>query len=505
MLCVLDFFLCVWVGYLKVFICLKYEDVMKVELVGAAPFGDMQNSVEQAVVQVFAQVVAFDWLEPYSTREQYETRASGFFIDTQGFIITNAHVVNQAQSVWVQLPAFGQKAFFVDVVGFCPEYDFALLALKPEDVTYINSVIGGIPFLPLGDSDILRRTDSVLVLGYPLGQSRVKSSTGVVSGWETFGGRSWIQITAPINPGNSGGPLVNAYGQVIGVAVSAAVPSQNIGYASPVNELKLILESLTTPGLVRRPSLGVAFNFGSDALAHVLGNPVPSGLYIGKVLARSLADAAGILAGDMLYRFNGLDVDAFGDISSPWTPGKASLYDLLSRLPVGAPLDMVIYRKGKRHEISCAFDLVDPYPVRTMYPNYEKIDYEVIAGMVIMQLTDDHIQLLVEQAPHLSEYKKLENRIEPILVISHILPGSLAQLARSLIPGDIISELHGEKITTLDLLRSALKKSRETGFIQLKTSNQIAVAFDFTQVAQEELRLSEYFGYHISDSIREIL
>ncbi|HML19948.1 MAG TPA: hypothetical protein PKD74_05215, partial [Candidatus Dependentiae bacterium] len=309
--------------------------------------------------------------------------------------------------------------------------------------------------------------------------------------------------TAPINPGNSGGPLVNTYGHVIGVAVSAAVPSQNIGYAAPANELKLILESLTAPGLVRRPTLGVAFNFGSDALARVLGNPVPSGLYICKVLAKSLADSAGIIPGDMLYRFNGLDVDAFGDISSPWTLGKASLYDVLSRLPVGAPLDMVIYRKGKRHEISYTFDVVDPYPVRTMYPDYEEIDYEVIAGMVIMQLTDDHIQLLAEQAPHLIQYTKPENRAESVLVISHILPGSLAQLTRSLMPGAIVAELCGEKITTLNSLRSALKKSRKTGFIELKTSDQIAVAFDFAQVAQEELRLSEYFGYTMSDSVRE--
>ena len=110
----------------------------------------------------------------------------------------------------------------------------------------------------------------MLVLGYPLGQYRVKSSTGVVSGWESGAGRSWIQITAPINPGNSGGPLVNDLGQVIGIAVSAVFPSQNVGYAIPINELKMILENLHTQGLVRRANLGLAFNFGSDALAKFL-------------------------------------------------------------------------------------------------------------------------------------------------------------------------------------------------------------------------------------------
>jgi serine protease Do len=475
---------------------------MKVESSGAVPSMDLYDAVERAVVQVFAQVVPFDWLEPYVVREQYETRASGFFIDSQGLIITNAHVVNEAQSVWVQVPSCGQKAFFVDVVGFCLEYDFALLALKADDVSYINSVVGSVPFLSLGDSDVLKRTDSVLVLGYPLGQSRIKSSLGVISGWEAYSGRSWIQITAPVNPGNSGGPLVDAHGQVIGVAVSAAIDSQNIGYASPINALKLVLASLRSSGLVRRPSLGIVSSFGSDALARFLGNPVPSGLYIRKVVANSLADSAGVLEGDMLYRINGFDVDAFGDIPSHWESGKASLYEVLSRLPVGSPIDMVLYRKGVCCEISCTFDLVAPYPVRTVYPDYEDIDYEVVAGMVIMQLTDAHIQLLMEQAPHLVVYTVPERRVDPVLVVSHVLPGSLAQLTRTVFPGDIVVELCGEKIRTLSSLRSALKRSRETGFIELKTSECAVVAFDFDQVAHEESRLSAYFGYSRSEIFR---
>jgi serine protease Do len=258
--------------------------------------------------------------------------------------------------------------------------------------------------LPLGDSDLLKRTDPILVLGYPLGQFRVKSSTGVISGWESGAGRSWIQITAPINPGNSGGPLVNQLGQVIGMAVSAVFDSQNVGYAIPSSELKIVLDSLYASGLVRRPYLGVAFNFGSDALASFLGNPVPSGLYINRVLERSLAARAGLQAGDMLYDFNGFKVDAFGDVSVPQSSDKVSIFDLLSRLRVGQDIHVVIYRKGKKHALSCKFELIEPYPVRTVYPDYEQIDYEAIAGMVIMQLTDDHINLLVDQAPYLLEY-----------------------------------------------------------------------------------------------------
>ena len=117
---------------------------------GRGPFGGVQDSVEQAVVQVFSQVVKFDWLEPYSTSEQFETRGSGFFIDERGSIITSAHVVDQARSIWIQMPAFGQKIFSVDLVGFCPERDMAFLVLKQEDKEFIDSAIGGIPVLPLG-------------------------------------------------------------------------------------------------------------------------------------------------------------------------------------------------------------------------------------------------------------------------------------------------------------------------------------------------------------------
>lgn len=471
---------------------------MSKSLTWKAPFAGRQDSVEQAVVQVFSQVVRFDWLEPYSTSDQFETRGSGFFIDARGSIITNAHVVDQAQSIWIQIPAFGQKIFFVDLVGFCPERDMALLRLSEDDKNFIDSVIGSIPFLPLGDSDLLKRTDPVLVFGYPLGQYRVKSSTGVVSGWESAGGRSWIQITAPINPGNSGGPLVDNRGNVVGIAVSAVFSSQNVGYAIPINELKIILKDLSVFGLVRCAHLGVVFSFGSDALASSLGNPLPSGYQICKVLMRSLADKAGVKVGDMLYEFNGLRVDAYGDVSSPWSTDKISIQDLLSRLLIGAPINMGIYRDGKKHEIACTWELTDPLPVRIIYPDYEEVDYEVIAGMVVMQLTDDHIELLADQAPYLFDYTKVEKRAEAVLVLSHLLPGSLAQLSRNLNPGAIIVELNGQKVGTLASFRLALRQSLSTGFLMVKTEDNITVSFNLVEVIAEESRLSEYFGYQLS-------
>ena len=465
----------------------------------------LQNAIEDAVVQVFTQAVPFNWREPYRVSDQFEHRGSGFLINEDGYIVTSAHVVDEAKSLWIQMPAFGHKTFFVDIVGFCPERDLALLRMQEEDRTFLQATLGRIPWLPLGDSDSVNRTDPIMVLGYPLGQYRIKTLTGVISGWESGAARSFIQITAPINPGNSGGPLVDAQGHVIGVAIAAIFPAQNIGYALPINELRQVLPDLMTQRFVRRPTLGIAFAFANDALAMSLKNPTPAGLYINKVLPNSLAQKAGLLSGDMLYELNGMRIDAFGDASVPWTREKVSLHDIISRLSVGDQLQLLIYRKGTQKEILLTVTLQPPYPIRICYPDYEKIDYEVIAGTVIMQLTENHIAELIQEAPYLLQYTKIENKVDPVLVISHILPGSAAQLVRSIQPGWIIHELNQIPVRSLAEFRAALRKSLETGLLTLKTNDQVMAAFILKQILVDEQHLAAYFGYRLSETVQELL
>lgn len=474
---------------------------MKSHIVGQGSFEAMEDSVEQAVVQVFSQVVKFNWLEPYAAGEQGEMRGSGFFIDERGYIVTNAHVVNEAKEIWVQIPTFGQKSFFVDLIGFCPEQDLAILKLTNDDRAIIESITGRIPYLELGDSDELRRTDPVVVLGYPLGQLRIKSSTGVIAGWETGPKGPLIQITAPINKGNSGGPLVNAQGQAIGIATLGAVNAINVGYAIPINELKLIIEDLYSPGLVRKPKLGIIFNFGSEALATALGNPRPSGLYINNVCTHSLAYKAGIKPGDMLYTFNTLTVDAYGDLTVPWSNDRISVYDLIARLHRDSPIAMTVYRQGAKHEISFTYDHSELYPIRTKYPDFEEIDYEIIAGMIVMELTENHIELLLEEAPCLHRYSKMECKAEPALIITHVLPGSLAQLSRNLAPGNIIKEINGKKATSLKSFRSALKLSATTGILTVETEDKVLIALSLKKILEYEIRLAKHFSYKLSDAL----
>ena len=361
-----------------------------------------------------------------------------------------------------------------------------------------------ITYLSFGDSDQISSTDGVLALGYPLGQYRLKSSTGVVSGFETLMGQSLVQTTASINPGSSGGPLLDARGQVVGIVVSSAGLADNIGYAIPVNELQLIIDDLYTRLLVRKPLLGVRFAYASDEQARYFGNPIPSGLYISRVFNNLLFHQAGIRSGDMLYEFLGMRIDAYGDASVPWRPDKTPIFDLISRVKVGSTIPMVIYRGGERLEISVAFDVDVLNPIRAFFPDLETVEYEVIGGLVIMSLTDNHLPLLARKQPEILKYAQFENKSKPRLVITHVLPGSYAHQLRTLSAGDIITHVNRKKVATLAAYRRVLKESIQTRFLTIETEKELFTVFDSDKLLADEERLSRTFSYPVSKTVQQL-
>jgi S1-C subfamily serine protease len=304
-----------------------------------------------------------------------------------------------------------------------------------------------------------------MVMGYPLGQHRIKSSIGVVSGREASRGQAFIQMTAPINPGSSGGPLLNEYGQVVGITLAMILDTQNVGYAIAVNELKQLLDRLYTQKLVRMPILGAQFLYANDRKADYLKNPTPAGLYISKVLKGSLFERAGLKEGDMVYEFNGFAVDAYGDIQAPWGADKVTLTELIARVQLGQTVGMIVYRNGSRKEVQFVMELMPEYPVRTIYPDYEAVDYEIFAGMVVMQLADNHFAELLPTAPDLVRYGLIDQKMKPVLVITNVFSGSLGNQVQSLAAGDIISSVNEVPVETLEQLRNAFDKSLNTGGI----------------------------------------
>lgn len=462
-------------------------------------WGSLQSKVKDTVVQIFSQQAVHDLLQPFKTPAQYQATGSGFFINDRGEIITNAHVIDQAKSVWIQIPSLGKRQIDVEIVGVSPDRDLALLRIKEEDLEALSRDLNGIKFLTLGNSDLVHRADEIMTLGYPLSQQGLKSTTGVVSGRE----HHLIQIDAAINPGNSGGPSLNLKGEVIGINTLYAPDAQNVGYIIPINELKIVLDDLRTFKLLKRPYLGILFNNASEALTEFLGNPAPGGIYVVEVYKDSPLYKAGLQKRDMIYEINGHKLDIYGELL--WNEDRISIIDYVSQLKLGQEITLVVHRQGKRLDLKFNFNQPELLPIHKVYPGYEKLDYEIFAGMVVQPLTTNHLPLLVNIAPGLTRYAEMKHQTEPALIITHIFPDSQAQRSRSLIPGAVLSEINGIKVTTIESLRSALFESIKTGRLSIETTESVFVVFPFKKVIDEDQRLAKDYFYPLTSGVQSLI
>lgn len=469
----------------------------------------VQTDVNNTVAQVFVQIAQFNWLQPYMTPQQGEAAGSGFFIDERGYFITNAHVVSESKGVAIQLPGLGKERFDATIVGVSFDRDIALVRVNDAGVAQIKKELGKIPVLKLGNSDKVSRGDEIMTLGYPLGQQGLKSTVGVVSGRESVDYRQYIQIDAAINPGNSGGPSLNFSGEVVGINTAGVPSAQNVGWIIPINELKIALADLykleNAPNkMLRKPYLGFAYSAGSVALNASLGNP-PGGIYIAEVFKSSLFQRAGIKKGDILYEINGYKIDSYGQINVPWCEDKISIDNYTFYLRYGEPVKLVFYRGGERKEVSVNFEHSLLPAIRGMHPDFEPVEYEVIGGMVIMELTSNHIPLLLNASPLLIRYSEPKNQLEPVLVLTHVIPDSVAQRSRVLMPGARVKEVNNIKVRSLDQLRKAVLKSAADGYVHIRVSEGYVAVFPLAQVLADEQRLSYIYHYPISATIKELM
>lgn len=468
----------------------------------------VQDRIRDTVIQLFVQISAVDFLEPYKTPQQGTACGSGFFINDQGYLITNAHVINSAKSVWGQVPSLGKRIIDMEVIGISFERDLALLRVTEESRELITRELGGIPFLPLGDSDLVRRSDEVLAVGYPLGQQSFKSTNGIISGHE----HHLIQMSAPINPGSSGGPLLNIRGEVVGVNSSGVTEAQNVGYAIPINTLKTILNDLYEIKILRKPFLGVRFNNSTESLTKYLGNPFPGGCYVIETVKGSPLEKAGIMRGDMIYEINGHSVDMFGDMSVPWSEDKISIIDYPLRLSIGDTVTIVVYRKGQKKVFTVSFSLAEPQAIHSVYPPYDQIEYEIFGGMVVQELNLNHVRMLADHAPGLRKYAELKYQSEPVLIITHVFPDSQLYRGRNMPIGATLHEINGIKVKSLDDFRNAIKSSATQEYLTISASDNVTraaetifIVLEMRKLIDEEQQLARDYRYQLSETAKELL
>ena len=225
---------------------------------------------------------------------------SGFLVDDEGTILTNAHVVEGSEDVTVSFEDDKSDSVDAQVMGRDPDTDLAVLKIDPDDAD-------GIQPIPLGDSSTAQVGDPVIAIGNPFGFTRTVT-TGIVSALQRnirapndFSISDVIQTDASINPGNSGGPLLDAQGRVIGInaqiATGGSEGSVGIGFSIPVNTAKKLLPQLKEGGEIRRGFLGVSAADVNTQVAEELDLPVEEGALIQRLTPDGPADRAGLRAG----------------------------------------------------------------------------------------------------------------------------------------------------------------------------------------------------------------
>ncbi len=266
--------------------------------------------------------------------EESDSVGSGFIISKEGYIVTNYHVVRGAKKITITL--LNGDTYEAQYIGGDEELDIAVIKISPKK---------DLPVIEFGDSDKLQVGEWVIAIGNPLGFQHTVT-VGVVSavgrkipkpdgsGYYT----NLIQTDAAINPGNSGGPLLNIYGQVIGINTAIINPSQamNIGFAIPINTAKRFINQIIATGKVEKAYLGVYVQTVTESLAKSLGLKVNKGVYVAQVEKGSPAEKAGIKDGDVITKLNGNYVELAEELTS-----------LIRNYTPGAKVKVTLNRAGK--------------------------------------------------------------------------------------------------------------------------------------------------------------
>jgi putative serine protease PepD len=304
-----------------------------------------------AVANILTKATEYDFfMDPVPV----EGAGSGFIIDPRGYILTNFHVVQEAQSIEVVLG--DQSRYPAKFIGADQRNDVALIKIDPKGKQLAS--------LPLGDSGVLQVGQKVLAIGNPFGfQSTL--TTGVVSAigrtvqtsQSTFIDEA-VQTDAAINRGNSGGPLINTHGEVIGINSAIYTPSgttAGIGFAIPINTAKAIAHDLMSDGRVHRALLGVETLPVAGWLSETLDLPVHDGLLIETVSRGGPAAAAGLHGGDRVAQAGMRRIAIGGDVIVAVDGQKVSTqFDLnviLNRKRPGDTVNVAVYRGGKKMDI----------------------------------------------------------------------------------------------------------------------------------------------------------
>jgi serine protease Do len=371
-------------------------------------------------------------------QRQVNSMGSGFVIQSSGTIVTNNHVIQDADSIEVHFQ--DNTVLKAELVGRDPKTDIAVLRVKPDKP---------LPVVPLGDSDTARIGEWAIAIGNPYGLGG-SVSLGIISarGRDINAGPydDFIQTDAAINKGNSGGPLFNLKGEVIGIntaILSSTGGSVGIGFAVPANLARNIIAQLERFGEVRRGWLGVRIQTVTDDIAENMTMGKARGALIADVIKGGPGEKAGMQAGDVVVEFNGKPVNEVKDLPR-----------LVADSQVGGKAKLKVLRAGKEVMLDAEVGLLEDETIvaakATPAPDASGPAVTSVLGMTISNVTDE-----------LRLKYKVEDTVKGA-VVTAVSPESTAADKR-LEPGDVITEAGEKQVATAADVAKAVADAEKIG------------------------------------------
>lgn len=463
-----------------------------------------QKIKSDAIVRIISNNVDIDIFAPFKIQSDSEGIGSGFFINNKGYILTCAHVVSGSIKLWINTPMEGKKKIPVVIHSICYDKDLAVL----KTVDYQNK-----DFCKLGNSDKVSTENNVLTVGYPLGQDRLKKTKGIISGIQD----RYIQIDAPINPGNSGGPLFNSEMEVIGIntAKMMSMFAENIGYATPINDFHIISKKMThdqqLPQIVYEPFFYCELQITSNNHYKLFKCPEKYGCIVKNLVRCTPLWEAGLRENDILLEFDKYKIDGNGDVDVEWSNDKVGFYDLKAKCTDDINYNLVYWSLQNQKIIKTTVMLNNTtgYKIKNVRHPFEQFNFEIFAGMVIMELTMNHIENLDKiSCPKqirclLDTYRTLNKRTDNVIFIASILQGSYISTIEDLSQGSIIDNVNGQKVKTLEDFRFAITnhvlKMDGKYIMYLKLRDKSHILVNLNDALSEEHILSTRYKYTVSD------
>jgi serine protease Do len=353
---------------------------------------------------------------------------SGFVMNRDGYILTNNHVVEDADQIKVKLA--NGKEYDGKVVGRDPKTDLALIKIEASsDLQPLN----------LGNSDELKVGSWVVAVGSPFGLEQtvtagIVSAKGRVIGSGPYD--NFIQTDASINPGNSGGPLINMKGEVVGINTAIIASGQGIGFAIPINMAKEIAPQLQEKGHVTRGWLGVSIQEVTPELAKSFGLKEKKGALVSQVVSGSPAEKAGIEQGDVIVEFDGKEVADSKDLPR-----------MVASTPVGKAATIKLLRNGKVLDLQVKVGEIEEKVEITKAPSHKSL------GITVQNLT-----------PEIA--KGLGLKKDTGVVVTGVEPGSPAANA-GIQTGDVIREVNRKPIKDVNDFVQKIEKAKNQDNILL--------------------------------------